>query len=136
MKAHPTRPGKTFKVQTPVFSPQKDTYIRLLIRKREQNETVLVPETADLSAIIRQEALFALFLGIIPSFLIPITQGFSDYVYEGWLNLVFGGICISLASAAIWRPRRPTWMLNESMDGYVPNKVAPLHSISSLRLDQ
>ncbi len=122
MKSHPTKPGRTFKTQTPVFSPQKDAHFRLLIRKVVDKEAPSVPEEADFAAIFRQEAIFALFIGIIPSFLIPIARGFSNYIYEGWANLLFGGICFSLVTALFWRPRRPTWYIDESEEKLVPRK--------------
>ncbi len=117
MKSHPKRSGIVFKSQTPIFSAQKNAHLRLLIRRKSESESIVIPEEADFNAILKQEALFALFIGIIPSFLIPIFRGYSDYVFEGWANLLFGGICFSLVTATIWRPRRPTWYLNEGGGG-------------------
>ena len=122
MKSHPTKSGLTFKTQTPVFSPQKDAHFRLIIRRIPTEEAHSIPEEADFAATFRQEAIFALFIGIIPSFLIPIARGFSDYIYEGWVNLMFGGICFSLVTSLFWRPRRPTWYFDENTNRFVPRK--------------
>ncbi|MEC8540312.1 MAG: hypothetical protein VXY53_00540 [Candidatus Thermoplasmatota archaeon] len=46
-------------------------------------------------------------LGVIPSFAIPWLRGLGDYVYSGWVNLLFGGLCVGFVTGAIWRPRRP-----------------------------
>lgn len=109
IKTHPRSSESIFRSQAPIFSPQKDTHFRLLIREITDSEPMTIPENADLGGIIRQEAIFALIIGIIPSFLIPILRGYPDYVLEGWPNLIFGGLFISLATSVIWRPRRPTW---------------------------
>ena len=122
MKSHPKKSGIVFKSQTPIFSAQKDAHLRLLISKKFENEPITIPEEADFASILKQETMFALLIGIIPSFLIPIFRGYSDYVFEGWANLLFGGICVSLASATIWRPRRPTWYLNEEGEQVTPKK--------------
>ncbi|MDP6010287.1 MAG: hypothetical protein QF707_00680 [Candidatus Poseidoniaceae archaeon] len=122
MKSHPKKSGLVFKSQTPIFSAQKDAHLRLLIRRKSENESIKIPEEADFSAILKQEALFALLIGIIPSFLIPVFRGYSNYAFEGWANLLFGGICFSLVSATIWRPRRPTWYLNEEGNELTPIK--------------
>lgn len=125
IKSHPTKKGLTFRSQTPVFSPQADTFIRLVIRKIESSEVVIVPEEADLKAVFKQEVMIAIMIGIVPSFLIPIFRGFSDYVLDGWANLIFGGLCISFASAAIWRPRRPTWYLADDGKSLIARKNNP-----------
>ena len=122
MKSHPKKSGIVFKSQTPIFSAQKDAHLRLLIGKKFVDEAITIPEEADFTSILKQETLFALVIGIIPSFLIPIFRGYSDYVFEGWANLLFGGICVSLASATIWRPRRPTWYLNKEGNQVIPKK--------------
>jgi hypothetical protein len=131
IKSHPTKKGLTFRSQTPIFSPQADTFIRLVIRKTASSEAIRVPEEADLKAIFKQEVLIAIMIGIIPSFLIPIFRGFSDYVLDGWANLVFGGLCISFASAAIWRPRRPTWYLDDDGKSLIARKTSLQSSESS-----
>ena len=124
IKSHPTKKGLTFRSQTPIFSPQADTFIRLIIRKTDSSEAVRVPEEADLKAIFKQEVLIAIMIGIIPSFLIPIFRGFSDYVLDGWANLVFGGLCISFATAVIWRPRRPTWYLDDDGKSLIARRTS------------
>ncbi|MBT6973224.1 MAG: hypothetical protein HOA04_09005 [Euryarchaeota archaeon] len=122
IKSHPTKRGLTFRSQTPIFAPQADTYIRLVIRKIGSSEGIIVPEEADLKAVFKQEILIAIMIGIVPSFLIPIFRGFSDYVLDGWVNLIFGGLCISFASAAIWRPKRPTWYLADDGKSLIARK--------------
>ena len=42
---------------------------------------------------MRSEMLWTTVLGIVPSFLIPVLRGMSDYAIEGWVNLLFGGLC-------------------------------------------
>ena len=33
-------------------------------------------------------------------------RGMGDYASEGWVNLLFGGLCAGFFTGAIWRPRR------------------------------
>ena len=75
-----------------------------------------VPITTDVWRNIRSEALWTTVLGVVPSFLIPVLRGMGDYATEGWLNLLFGGLCAGFFTGAIWRPRRPV-LRYEDVDG-------------------
>lgn len=114
-KSHPTREGFSVKSQAPVKNPQEDKVFRLvLIPPFSEGPDILVPEDVDVPALMKREVLIALVVGILPSFAIPMARGFSSYLVDGWPNLVFGGLILSLVTAFLWRPRTATWVFDES----------------------
>ena len=117
-KAHPYKIGFSVKSQTPVKHGQDGIVFRLIFipQKNTPGETgdcLFVPDEIDAGRLFKREAIIALIIGIIPSFSIPIIRGFSSYAVEGWVNLLFGGLLISLASSVIWRPRTETWVFTD-----------------------
>ena len=117
-KAHPKKMGISVKSQAPVKNGQSGMVFRLVfIPQQFTSEIVgdckLVPDDVDVARLFKREATIALFIGVIPSFAIPIIRGFSDYAIEGWVNLLFGGLLISFVSSVFWRPRTETWVFSE-----------------------
>ena len=102
---HSTKqPGLGFRVARVHHTDTSDNIIRL-------------PSEANRAQILRRELLFFLLIGVLPSML---WAGYNapGYIARGWANLIFGGLMISLFSAILWRPRRPTWVIKE--DRMVP----------------
>ena len=87
--------------------------LRLVITPIRKNPARIVPKKADYGANIRSELLWTTVLGVIPSFAIPWLRGMGDYVYSGWVNLLFGGLCVGFVTGAFWRPKRPVIMFND-----------------------
>ena len=61
------------------------------------------------TAVMMEEALIILILGIIPSFLWALFNASPGYIETGWPGLVLGGLILGLLSGIIWRPTQPTW---------------------------
>ncbi len=112
--AHPTREGIYSRIASPGDRPLPKVGFRLVVSPKREGEPARVPQNANLSANIRSEILWTSVLGIIPSFTIPILRGFGSYATEGWVNLLFGGLCAGFLTGAFWRPRRPTWDLDSN----------------------
>ena len=94
----------------------RDSYglsLRLVITPIRKKPARIVPKKADYGANIRSELLWTTVLGVIPSFAIPWLRGMGDYVYSGWVNLLFGGLCVGFVTGAFWRPKRPVIMFND-----------------------
>ena len=86
-------------------NPQTYVVFRSLANDRSE----IVPIDTDVLPNMFTEILCIFIFGVIPSFMIPIFRGFADYAIEGWVNLLFGGLCAGFVSGIIWRPRRPIW---------------------------
>ena len=115
--AHPTRTGVFAQVSTPGDRPLPKVGFRLVVSPKREGVAPRVPDNANFASNMRSELFWTTILGIIPSFTIPILRGFSSYALDGWANLLFGGLCAGFVTGAFWRPRRPSWGLDE--DGNV-----------------
>ena len=104
---HPKNMDMTAMTSVPHDRPLPKVLARLALTPVRQGEAKRVPETTDRWANLRSEVVWTTVLGIIPSFLIPILRGMGDYATEGWVNLLFGGLCGGFLTGAVWRPRRP-----------------------------
>jgi len=72
-----------------------------------------LPQGYDPAWRLKQEAIIALVVGIIPSFVWAFFNASPGYIESGWLNLLMGGVFIGVMSAAIWRPNGVTYRLSE-----------------------
>ena len=106
---HPKKENVLMRCVSPIDRPLQNVVFRISISPKRTSKIAIVPEHGDLSSSIRSELLWVFLIGIIPSFAIPMIRGFSDYAVDGWVNLLFGGLCIGFVSGAFWRPRRPTF---------------------------
>ena len=104
---HPRNDAITAITSVPLDRPLPKVVARLALSPVRSNEAKRVPEHTDRWRNVRSELLWTTILGIVPSFLIPILRGLGDYATEGWVNLLFGGLCAGFFTGAIWRPRRP-----------------------------
>jgi hypothetical protein len=72
-----------------------------------------LPQGYDPAWRLKQEAIIALVLGIIPSFIWAFFNATPGYIESGWLNLLMGGVFIGVMSGALWRPNGVTYRLSE-----------------------
>ena len=113
---HPRNEAVTAVASVPSDRPLPGVVGRLALVPIRGGPAKRVPSTTDVWRNIRSEALWTTVLGVVPSFLIPVLRGMGDYATEGWLNLLFGGLCAGFFTGAIWRPRRPV-LRYEDVDG-------------------
>ena len=104
---HPRNAEITATTSVPLDRPLPNVVSRLALVPVRDSPERRVPEHTDRWKNIRSEMLWTTVLGIVPSFLIPVLRGMSDYATEGWVNLLFGGLCAGFFTGALWRPRRP-----------------------------
>ena len=90
----------------------RDKVMRLARAPNPSEEAPRLPDENRLSILLR-EVMFALVIGIIPSFLWAWNFASANYLTEGWFNLVFGGLFIGIVSGFIWRPKRPSYRVSE-----------------------
>lgn len=110
---HPRNPEVTAMASVPHDRPLPNVVARLGLTPVRMNEAIRVPNNTDVWKNVRTELLWTTVLGIIPSFLIPVLRGMSAYATEGWVNLLFGGLCAGFFTGALWRPRRPVLHYDE-----------------------
>lgn len=85
--------------------------IRLVIREHSgwSSNPSIIPEKRNTTSIFMEEVLICLFVGVFPSFVWASFNASPEYIYEGWLNLILGGIFFSIFTMLFWRPKQPTW---------------------------
>ncbi len=110
MEIHPNNKSIHALSSAPMDRNNSGLSVRLVITPIRDGVPIIVPTKADYGANIRSELLWTTLLGIVPSFAIPWLRGMGDYVYSGWVNLLFGGLCVGFVTGAFWRPRRPVIM--------------------------
>tara|TARA_B100000003_G_scaffold171660_1_gene159259 strand:- start:765 stop:1631 length:867 start_codon:yes stop_codon:yes gene_type:complete len=110
---HPRNETITAMTSVPLDRPLPKVVARLALTPVRTEEPKRVPENTDRWKNVRSELLWTTVLGIVPSFLIPVLRGMGDYATEGWVNLLFGGLCAGFFTGAIWRPRRPVLRYDE-----------------------
>ena len=113
VEVHPSKIDITALSSIPMDRMNDGVLVRLVISPIRQGEIVKVPQNADFLSNIKVEVFWTFVLGIIPSFAIPIFRGMGSYATDGWVNLLFGGLCVGFVSGAFWRPRRPTIMFEQ-----------------------
>ncbi len=107
MAVHPKNAEVTAITSVPRERPLPNVVARLALTPLRQGSPKRVPEATDRWSNVRAELLWTTVLGIVPSFLIPVLRGMSGYAVDGWVNLLFGGLCAGFLTGAIWRPKRP-----------------------------
>lgn len=113
MEVHPSNKSIHALSSAPMDRNNSGLSVRLVISPIRDGEPKIVPTKADYGANIRSELLWTTLLGVVPSFAIPWLRGMGDYVYSGWVNLLFGGLCVGFVTGAFWRPRRPVIMYEQ-----------------------
>lgn len=107
MAVHPKNAEVTAITSVPRERPLPNVVARLALTPLRQGSPKRVPEATDRWSNVRAELLWTTVLGIVPSFLIPVLRGMSSYAVDGWVNLLFGGLCAGFLTGALWRPKRP-----------------------------
>ena len=107
MAVHPKNAEVTAITSVPRERPLPNVVARLALTPLRQGPPKRVPEATDRWSNVRAELLWTTVLGIVPSFLIPVLRGMSSYAVDGWVNLLFGGLCAGFLTGALWRPKRP-----------------------------
>ena len=115
LQVHPRNQNEFATSAVPQDRRLRNTSLRLVISPKREVPTPKVPNNSDFAKNVRTELLCTLFIGIIPSFLIPVLRGFGSYATEGWANLLFGGIVAGFVTGAVWRPRRPTVKIEDAI---------------------
>ncbi len=95
--------------------------VRLVRAPEPTDNPPLIPQE-DKRPILVREALVALLIGIIPSFAWAWHYASTDYISNGWFNLVFGGLFIGVASGFVWRPRQPSYRVSEDGNTMVKSR--------------
>jgi len=113
VEIHPSKIDITALSSIPMDRPNNGVSVRFVISPVRQGDIVKVPQNADFFSNFKVEIFWTFVLGIIPSFAIPIFRGMGSYATDGWVNLLFGGLCVGFVSGAFWRPRRPTIMYEQ-----------------------
>ena len=113
VEIHPSKIDITALSSIPMDRPNDGVSVRFVISPIRQGDIVKVPQNADFFSNFKVEIFWTFVLGIIPSFAIPIFRGMGSYATDGWVNLLFGGLCVGFVSGAFWRPRRPTIMYEQ-----------------------
>lgn len=113
VEIHPSKIDITALSSIPMDRRNNGVSVRFVISPIRQGDIVKVPQNADFFSNFKVEIFWTFVLGIIPSFAIPIFRGMGSYATDGWVNLLFGGLCVGFVSGAFWRPRRPTIMYEQ-----------------------
>ena len=100
MEIHPNNKSIHALSSAPMDRNNSGLSVRLVITPIRDGVPRIVPTKADYGANIRSELLWTTLLGIVPSFAIPWLRGMGDYVYSGWVNLLFGGLCVGFVTGA------------------------------------
>ena len=105
---------------TSFFYPNSSLYpkpkIRLVSRQKVKwtKKTPRIPYKFQNYRVLKEEILIVIFLGIIPSFSWALFNASKSYIFEGWLNLLFGGLLFGFSTIIFWRPIQPTWYINQN----------------------
>ncbi len=84
-----------------------------LVRFAEYPGGLEMPIASQKSNLIMREALIGLVIGILPSFTWAYFNASPEYISSSWLNIAFGGLFFSLMTALIWRPKTPSFHVEE-----------------------
>ena len=113
MEIHPSNKDIIALSSAPMDRENEGLSLRLALTPIRKGSPITVPRKADLAGNIKSELIWTTLLGVVPSFAIPWLRGMGDYVYSGWVNLLFGGLCAGFVTGALWRPRRPIIMYED-----------------------
>jgi len=80
-----------------------------LVRTSGYKGDLAMPKAPRRSELFMRESIFAIFIGIIPSFTWAYFNASDKYISESWLNIAFGGVFFSLMTAMLWRPKTPSF---------------------------
>ena len=92
---------------------QEGVGFRIVWRKGniEKQDWLNLPNEPEKIPILKREFLFFLLLGAIPSSLIAGYNNF-EYLKDSIMSILLGGLFFSLITSFVWRPKRPTWIVD------------------------
>ena len=85
-----------------------------LVRSPVSDGELKMPTSPPKSDLIVRESIIAIIVGIIPSFTWAYFNASSRYLSESWLNIAVGGVFFSLMTALIWRPKSPSYSIQDN----------------------
>jgi hypothetical protein len=85
-----------------------------LVRSSVPEGELKMPNSPKKGDLIVRELIIALIIGIIPSFTWAFFYASSQYLSESWLNIAVGGIFFSLMTALVWRPKSPSYSIQDN----------------------
>ena len=88
-----------------------------LVRTTEREGTQRLPCGPSKTDLIVRESIIAVLIGLIPAFTFAWFNASSRYLNDSWLNIAVGGIFFSLMTSFLWRPRLPSYHIDD--DGRV-----------------
>lgn len=108
--------AKTFTMFSNDINLESEGRIRVVIRKHSDwsDSPLEIPENTDKTAILFEEVLICIVVGIIPSFLWAYFNASPGYLRDGWLNLVLGGVFFGIFTILFWRPKQPSWYIENN----------------------
>ena len=113
--AHTTRVWKgagTVRGATPRGVSRPQMGFRL-VRSTKYESELNMPQAPSQMDIIKRESIIALLIGIFPSFTWAYFNASARYLSESWLNIAVGGIFFSLMTALLWRPKTPSFSVQD-----------------------
>ena len=92
---------------------QENVGFRVVWRRDDikEQDWLNLPNEPEKIPILKRELLFFLVLGAIPSSLIAGYNNF-EYLKDSFMSVLLGGLFFSLITSFIWRPKRPTWIVD------------------------
>jgi hypothetical protein len=84
-----------------------------LVRATEREGTQRLPCGPPKTDLIVRESIIAVLIGLIPAFTFAWFNASSRYLNDSWLNIAVGGIFFSLMTSFLWRPRLPSYHIDD-----------------------
>ena len=84
-----------------------------LVRSTAPDVELNMPRAPPQKELIIRETMFALLIGILPSFTWAYFNASARYLSESWLNIAVGGIFFSLMTALLWRPKTSSYSIQD-----------------------
>jgi hypothetical protein len=84
-----------------------------LVRSTTPESELNMPNSPSQKDLLIRESTFALLIGILPSFTWAYFNASERYLSESWLNIAVGGIFFSLMTAFLWRPKTPSYSIQD-----------------------
>ena len=112
-KPHLMRKNNPVRGVIRVDEGQENVGFRVVWRRDDikEQDWLNLPSEPEKMPILKRELLFFLVLGALPSSLIAGYNNF-EYLKDSFMSVLLGGLFFSLITSFIWRPKRPTWIVD------------------------
>jgi len=84
-----------------------------LVRSTTPESELNMPNAPPQKDLLIRESTIALLIGILPSFTWAYFNASDRYLSESWLNIAVGGIFFSFMTAFLWRPKTPSYSIQD-----------------------